>query len=147
MVTRSSKSNSVCLIRNSLTQHGVLRQAAVADGVGSLVGPQVVHGHADTFVHLLVMKNMMTVAVKQEWQRAEKVIERLLMTQNNNISFIHSSSELSTEIYSTAGRQAAREQNWIQRLFTRWRTTVYDLHPEACQSVSGLTRSNVVHMF
>lgn len=69
------------------------------------------------------MKNMMTVAVKQERQRAEKVTERLLMTQNNNISFIRSSSELSTEIYSTAGSQAAREQNWIPRLFTHLRST------------------------
>lgn len=89
----------------------------------------------------------MTVTVKQERQRAEKVIERLLMTQNKNISFICSSSELSTEIHSTAGGQAAREQNWIQQFFTRWRTHAYDLHTKACQSVSDLTCNNVVHMF
>lgn len=33
------------------------------------------------------------------------------MLQNHNVSFIHSSLDLSTEIYSTAGGQAAQEQN------------------------------------
>lgn len=50
------------------TKHAVLGQGAVADGVGRLVGPQVVHGDTDSFVHLLVMENMMTVT----WGKKKK---------------------------------------------------------------------------
>ena len=50
----------------TLTQHSVLGQGAVAHSVGSLVGPQVVHGNTCAFVHLLVVKNMMTVTEKHK---------------------------------------------------------------------------------
>lgn len=75
------------------------------------------------------MKNMMTVTVKQErhteLKSASMIINspKLIMLQNNHILFIHSSLDLLTEIYSTAGGQAAGEQNgfcrhWIQQVFT-----------------------------
>lgn len=45
-----------------LTQDAVLGQRAVADGVGSLVRSQVVHGDADPLVHVLVMEDVVAVA-------------------------------------------------------------------------------------
>lgn len=74
------------------------------------------------------------------------------MLQNNNISFIHSSLDLPREIYSTAGVQAAWEQNGfchqrIQRVFTQRRKNAYSLLMKACLSISYLTCNNVVHIF
>ena len=44
-----------------LTQDPVLRQGAVADRVGCLVGPQVVHWNTETPVHFLVVQDVMSV--------------------------------------------------------------------------------------
>lgn len=49
-----------------LTQHSVLRQRAVADSVRSLVGGDVVHGNADPLINILVMKDMVTMATKED---------------------------------------------------------------------------------
>ena len=46
----------------TLTQDPVLRQGAVADRVGGLVGPQVVHWNAETPIHFLVVQDVMPVA-------------------------------------------------------------------------------------
>lgn len=49
----------------SLTEDSVLRQRAVADGVRSLIGGDVVHRDADPLIHVLVVKDVVSMAVKQ----------------------------------------------------------------------------------
>ena len=48
-----------------LTQYPVLREGAVADGVGRLVFGDVVHGDADALVHVLVVENVVSVTAEQ----------------------------------------------------------------------------------
>lgn len=43
------------------TQHSILRQRAVAHSVRCLVGGDVVHGDADSLIHVLVVEDMVTV--------------------------------------------------------------------------------------
>ena len=50
----------------ALTQDPVLRERAVAHGVGGLVGPEVVHGNAGLLVHVLVVEHVVAVAVAQQ---------------------------------------------------------------------------------
>ena len=48
-----------------LTEYPVLREGAVADGVGCLVRGDVVHGDTDALVHVLVVENVVSVAAEQ----------------------------------------------------------------------------------
>lgn len=49
-------------LQRALTEHTVLGQRAVADGVRRLVRGHVVHGDAGPLVHVLVMEDVVTVA-------------------------------------------------------------------------------------
>lgn len=51
---------------SSLTKDAVLRQRAVADGVRSLVGPEMVHGDTGPLVHVLIMQDMVAMAGRGE---------------------------------------------------------------------------------
>lgn len=54
-------------VRSSpLTKDAVLGQGAVADGVGSLVRPQVVHGDAGPLVHVLVVQDVVAMAGRED---------------------------------------------------------------------------------
>lgn len=50
----------------ALTQDPVLRQRAVAHGVGGLVGPEVVHGNAGSLVHVLVVQHVVAMAEAEQ---------------------------------------------------------------------------------
>lgn len=60
----------------ALTQDPVLRQRAVAHSVGSLVGPEVVHGDAGLLVHVLVMEHVVAVAGVEQHRVDEGVAGR-----------------------------------------------------------------------
>lgn len=74
------------------------------------------------------------------------------MLQNHNVSFIHSSLDLSTEIYSTAGGQAAQEQNgfFVTTGFNKYlhyKECLNNLLIKASLSISYLTSNSVVRIF
>lgn len=52
-----------------LAENGVFRQRAVAHGVRSLIRGDVVHRDADPLVHILVVKDMMSVAVTESTRK------------------------------------------------------------------------------
>lgn len=73
----------------SLTEDSVLRQRAVADGVRSLIGGDVVHRDADPLIHVLVVKDVVSMAVKQIRRKHHFSFHTPLDTSPNhsNISF------------------------------------------------------------
>lgn len=61
----SEVTSIVCRLA-SVTQHSVLGQGAVAHGVRSLAGRDVVHGDADPLVDVLVVKHVVPVAARSK---------------------------------------------------------------------------------